>query len=122
MIPLFRASMILLGPFLLLLWLRGTSAWPLPAILFALGIGVGTFLMGLWPRPWTRFVLFVADESGIAFPANDLLVVKPGAKEDTRWLHVPWRKTSNVRVLTEKDVWQRLCCINNDNQLILMGI
>lgn len=59
-------------------------------------------LLAAWSPAWTRRIKFVANERGIAFPANDLLVTFPPRASDTRWLLVPWSGIHDIR-LTRKD-------------------
>lgn len=94
----FRLSLLLVGPLALYLILSSHTPLPLPAVLIAAVIGIVTFPMAVWPRPWSRFVLFIADEEGIAFPANDLLTTSFKSNEDTRWLQVPWANIDAIRV------------------------
>ncbi len=95
---MFRIALLACGPMLLVLTLLSRSPLPVPALLLAAVVGVGTFGGAAWARPWTRPEFFVADAEGISFPANDLLVVRLGGAGDTRWLRVPWSNIGNVRI------------------------
>jgi hypothetical protein len=97
----FRAAMILVGPLLLYLFYTDASL-PLPGQLLAAVVGVGTFCVGVWQRPWDRFEFFVADDEGIAFPANGPPKTTPRGEKDGRWLHVPWKNIDNVRIAVER--------------------
>lgn len=93
----FRILLLLCGPILLYVSLASRSSLPLPGTILAAVVGTGTFLLAVWQRPWARFELFIADEKGIHFPANDLLAVQLGRTDDVRWLFVPWANIANVR-------------------------
>jgi hypothetical protein len=98
----FRTAMLLVGPLLLYLSLYTDARLPLPGQLLAVAVGIGTVCIGVWRRPWSRYEPFVADDAGIAFPANELLRVTLHGKEDGRWLHVPWKNIENIRVAVER--------------------
>jgi hypothetical protein len=94
----FRLALLLVGPLALYLVLSSSTPLPLPAVLIAVAVAVVTFPMAVWARPWSRFDLFIADDEGIAFPANDLLATSFKSNEDTRWLLVPWANIDAIRV------------------------
>jgi hypothetical protein len=96
----FRASLLLCGLALIFLSLMSPSPLPTPWAAFGLIVGVLTLAAAVWPGPWNRFELFVATQEGVAFPANDQLVVSLGGSEDRRWLLVPWANIVSVRVAT----------------------
>jgi hypothetical protein len=50
-----------------------------------------------------RAIKFLADDRGVFFPCNALLVSAMGRERSNRWLLVPWNNISNVRVATEID-------------------
>ncbi|MGZ8225218.1 MAG: hypothetical protein ACXWT3_01105 [Methylococcaceae bacterium] len=50
-----------------------------------------------------RAIKFLADDRGVFFPCNELLVAAIGRKRSNRWLLVPWNNISNVRLATEVD-------------------
>lgn len=59
-------------------------------------------LLAAWPRPWRRTTLFVADETGMFFPNNSLLVVAVGTALRETWLFVPWSGISGLRLARER--------------------
>jgi hypothetical protein len=48
-------------------------------------------------------IKFLADDRGVFFPCNELLVTVAGRERSTRWLLVPWINISNIRVAREID-------------------
>ena len=96
----FRVLMLLVGPILLYLSLSSSSPLPPAALIIATITGIGTFGGALWHRPWSQFELFIADEKGIAFPANALVTL--GKALDQRWLFIPWTNIHNVRTAAER--------------------
>jgi hypothetical protein len=50
-----------------------------------------------------RAIKFLADDRGVYFPCNELLVAATGQVSSNRWLLVPWSNISNLRVAREID-------------------
>jgi hypothetical protein len=96
----FRALLLLGGFVMSILPFMSNTPLPLPWTIFAVVLGALTFAAGVWPRPWSRFDLFVATHERIAFPANELLVANISKPVDCRWLLVPWCNIVNVRIAT----------------------
>jgi len=86
---------------LLVLTWRSWAQMPLPARTLALVLAPAFIAVCVWPRLWGHRAKFLADDTGIYFPANELLV--PAFRDDSQhpWLHVPWRNISNIRIARE---------------------
>lgn len=82
-------------------WRGHGTLGPLMASVSAI-VATVLVLIALWSPAWDRRIKFVANEQGIAFPANDLLVPVPPRAKDTRWLLVPWSSIHDIR-LARKD-------------------
>jgi hypothetical protein len=93
----FRVLMFLVGPLLLYLTLSSRSPLPPAALVIAAIVGIGTFGIAVWQRPWNGFELFIADEGGVTFPANDHVRIQIGKAVDARWLCVPWTNIHDIR-------------------------
>lgn len=64
-------------------------------------------------RIWQRTVKFIADESGIHFPHNSLLVAVAGQPAVERWLFVPWACVETIRVGRTADLERsRAVCLD----------
>lgn len=48
-------------------------------------------------------IKFLADERGVFFPCNALLLAARGRENSNRWLLVPWHNISNIRLAREVD-------------------
>ena len=104
-----------------------TPAWLV--VLFRLSFGIGSIVLAAVAlRDWSEMPLgfrglvcilvpafaffalrnpgvikFVADDRGVFFPCNDLLIADRGREKSSQWLLVPWRNISNIRVAKEVD-------------------
>jgi len=108
----FRVALLLAGPLALCQILSSATPMSIPGLVIAIVASVLTFSIALWPRPWSRFELFIADVDGIAFPASDLLETALDEREDNRWLHVPWANIDAIRVTVTHD--RRARCVAFD--------
>lgn len=77
------------------------AAMPWPARALAIVVGPALVGLSLWHQPWQRRVGFVADERGLYFPANELLVLSLRRTTSQSWLHVPWRHVHDLRLARE---------------------
>ena len=96
----FRVLMLLIGPILLYFSLSSRSPLPPAALIIVSITGISTFCFAVWHRPWSLFERFIADDKGIAFPANLLITI--GKTIDERWLFIPWANIHNVRTAVQR--------------------
>lgn len=54
--------------------------------------------LALWRAPWRNTPKFVAGPSGVCFPCNELLVMRPAGRDEPSWLLVPWDDVDNLRL------------------------
>jgi hypothetical protein len=76
------------------------SAMPLFARFLAALIAPSLIAGAMWPRPWRYTTRFIANESGVYFPAYATLTLGKSQIEE-EWLGVPWEHITNIRVATE---------------------
>ena len=100
LVALFRVSFVIGAIALAAMSLRDWSEMPL-GFRGLVCILVPAFAFFAFRTP--RAIKFLADDRGVFFPCNEPLVAATGREGANRWLLVPWRNISNVRVATEID-------------------
>ena len=100
LVALFRLSFGIGGIALAAISLRDWSEMPLGfrGLVFILVPAFAFFALQM-----PRAIKFLADNRGVFFPCNELLVAATDRERSNRWLLVPWNNISNIRVATEID-------------------
>lgn len=115
LLALCRVAFGLGGLVLAVLSWRSWHQMPSPARGLAAVLSPVFVGLSAWSRPWLRTAKFVADEQGIHFPANELLVLSFNRSPVERWLLVPWQNVRNVRLAREEGDGNR--CVAFDVQV-----
>lgn len=100
LVVLFRLSFGIGGIVLAVMSLRDWSEMPL-GFRGLVCILVPAFAFFALHTP--RAIKFLADDRGVFFPCNELLVAATGRERSNKWLLVTWNNISNIRVAKEVD-------------------
>jgi hypothetical protein len=98
----FRCGLLVAGAVTAVMLARQWQVMPLWAALMAGLLAPALMGFSVWPRAWRDTTRFIADETGMFFPAYAALTLgatEPGQEE--AWLAVPWQHVTNIRVATE---------------------
>jgi len=97
-----RCFLLFAGVITAFLCAQQWSVMPLFARLMAALIAPSLIAGSVWPRPWRNTARFIANESGIYFPAYPALTLSSSKSEiGEQWLGVPWESIANIRIATE---------------------
>ncbi|MEO6277288.1 hypothetical protein [Roseateles sp.] len=97
----FRCAMLVVGAVTAVMLALHWQAMPLWAALLA-GLLTPALMGGsAWPRLWRDTTRFIADETGMFFPAYPALTFAATEPRQEAWLAVPWQHVANIRVATE---------------------